>query len=239
MNDRRAASEGDPDLLRGSREGVLGGVLVGVDMQTTLALHCGGVLLDVRGRQSVMGSCWPGTAACPLAQSQSGKPSVEVLAPGPPAVCELIAQLVVLVDRLMLRVVGKSARAQVTRVGDLEDDCSVRLGPDIVDRLEAEPPRSHVSAGLDTNSRLLKCGAAQVEPCRRRQPAEAQRQARQTEYGNAQPASQGSIRHADMCVAGGDNKPPGPGDPDGYTEPKRPEDRDDVPDRKAGSVETY
>src|SRR5450759_1048387 len=220
MNDRKAASEGEPALPVGAA----GGVLVSVDMQTTLALHCGGVLLDAQGRRSITGNCWPGTAAGPLAQSQSGKLSVEVLAPGRPAVGDLIAQLVALVTRLTLRVVGQSARAQVARVGDLEDDRSVRLGPDLLNGLEADPPRSHVSAGLDTNSRLLKCGAAQVEPCRRRQPAEAQRQARQTEYGNAQPASQGSIRHADMGVAGGDHEPPGPGDPDGHTEPKRPED---------------
>jgi hypothetical protein len=62
MNDKRAASEGDPDL----RSGAVAGVLVGMDMQTTLALHCGGVLLDAQGRRNVTGNWWHGTAARPV-----------------------------------------------------------------------------------------------------------------------------------------------------------------------------
>jgi len=62
MNDRKAASEGDPVL----RLGAVAGVLVGVDMQTTLAVHCGGALLDAQGRRSIAGNCWHGTAARPV-----------------------------------------------------------------------------------------------------------------------------------------------------------------------------
>src|ERR1035437_2088764 len=151
MNDRNAASDGELVI----RLGAVIFVLMNSGMPMTLALLRGWALLDARGRRRVTGNCRHRSAARLFAQSQSGRPSVEVLAPGPPAVCELIAQLVVLVDRLTLRVVGKSARAQVTSVGDLEDDSSVRLGPDIGDGLEADPA-SRVLAAIDTNSRLHK-----------------------------------------------------------------------------------
>src|SRR5450759_2419637 len=235
MNDRKAASEGEPALPVGAA----GGVLVSVDMQTTLALHCGGVLLDAQGRRSITGNCWPGTAAGPLAQSQSGKLSVEVLAPGPPAVGDLIAQLVALVTRLTLRVVGQSARAQVARVGDLEDDRPVRLGPDLLDGLEADPPGSRILPGTGADCRLLERSAAQLEPDRPRQTSEDQRQAGQAKYWNSEPTSPRRFGHSRPGAALGDSECHRPSEPDRNTQPERVEERVDVPDRQAGAVETY
>ena len=93
MNDRKAASEGDPDLRLGS----VAGMLVGVDMQTTLALHCGGVLLDAQGRRNVTASCATGRAGrVRYSRSQTrgprDSPPVSVRTEGPPAIGKLAPQ---------------------------------------------------------------------------------------------------------------------------------------------------